>query len=317
MAGAREQFEIRLIDNHHADYEPTLHRVLGLDPPPPGGVPAPLVADLLAGACRQDPRTQLLLGAYQGSRLKTGCLLHMLPGAAAMVFTPSRIPTEIDFRATVALLRTAKTVAWQESIALLEALTASESKVLGRALIEAGFNHLTRLIYLRRPGARLDSSGTAGSDLEWVQYTPDQKPLFLDALERTYVQSLDCPELTGLRTAADVLAGHRATGVFDAALWWAAKRHGEPVGLILLNRIPRERTLEVVYMGVARPARGTGVADALLHRAIETVSRKDVKGLTLAVDERNAPARRMYARWGFAEVDLRDAWIAIPPRKQP
>jgi GNAT superfamily N-acetyltransferase len=130
------------------------------------------------------------------------------------------------------------------------------------------------------------------------------------------VESLDCPELTGLRPIAEVLAGHRATGLFDSSLWWVARRGEEPVGVMLLNRIPDVEALEVVYMGVAQAARGTGVADGLLDQAVAAAKQAGASTLALAVDQRNTPARRLYTRWGFTETGARDAWIAtsVPTR---
>jgi ribosomal protein S18 acetylase RimI-like enzyme len=74
----------------------------------------------------------------------------------------------------------------------------------------------------------------------------------------------------------------------------------------------QEPDVEIVYMGVAQVARGTGVANALLFQAAQIAGQRGARSLALAVDHRNAPARRLYARWGFAEFGVRDAWIATP-----
>jgi GNAT superfamily N-acetyltransferase len=169
-------------------------------------------------------------------------------------------------------------------------------------------------MYLKRAVSLGAPSTPAPLGLEWVPYAPDRETLFERAIQRTYVQSQDCPELTDLRETADVLAGHRATGVFDPGLWWVAMRGDEPVGAILLNRLETEPALEVVYMGVAQLARGQGVADALLARAVDQAAGIGANILTLAVDQRNTPARRLYARWAFVETGVRDAWIASPCR---
>ena len=66
-------------------------------------------------------------------------------------------------------------------------------------------------------------------------------------------------------------------------------------------------------MGVAQVARGTGVADALLQRAVQTAADVSLTTLALAVDERNTPALRLYRRWGFVDTGVRDAWIASSP----
>ena len=210
------------------------------------------------------------------------------------------------------MLRRLQVAARERSLTLLEALVRPESQPVGRAMAEAGFRYLTRLCYLRidLPGRAPYPPGP--TDLEWVTYAPDREGLFREAIELTYAQSLDCPELSGLRPSSDALAGHRATGIFDPALWFVAMRGGQPLGLILLNRIVPEPALELVYMGVAQPVRRQGVANALLGRAFDSAGSVGAVLVALAVDERNLAARRLYARWGFSEMTTRDAWIASP-----
>jgi ribosomal protein S18 acetylase RimI-like enzyme len=52
------------------------------------------------------------------------------------------------------------------------------------------------------------------------------------------------------------------------------------------------------------------VGDRLLAEAVACCRRRGCPLLTLAVDSSNAPARRLYARWGFVETERRLAWIA-------
>ncbi len=330
MSGGSDQFEVRRIPAGTPDHHRALQQILGVERRPAGTAQAPQVASPLADVRRPADSIDLLLGTYQRGELVSACLAVESPGAAALVIMPADLDTDAKYRANVMALKALQTVAWRRRIALLEVLVAPGSHVLGRALHEAGFRYLTSLRYLKRQGTRNTGfkpvGGTqvsnrrvghrfeTGADLEWLSYTPDRELLFQEAVERTYVQSMDCPELTGLRRTAEVLAGHRATGVFDPALWRVARRGGEPVGVMLLNQIPSEAALEVVYMGVAQVARGTGVADALLQWAVEAAAKVAAATLALAVDERNTPAHRMYQRWGFVEIGARDAWIASSPR---
>lgn len=307
-----EPFDIRLIPAASPDHHVALHLGFDVDPPPRGRAPASAVMHLLANVQRGTASIDLLLGAYRDDELVAVCLGVESPGAAALVVVSSDLVKKEKLRATVALLKALQPLAWQRSIALLEVLVPPDSPAVGRALREAGFHRLTRLVYLERRIAIRGPSPNPSVGLTWIPYTSEREPLFEEAIDSTYVQSSDCPELTGLRRTADVLAGHRATGVFDPALWWVAERAGAPVGVILLNRIPSDRVLELVYMGVACEARGTGVGDALLRRALESDVGTGAKTLALAVDERNTPARRLYARWGFGETGTREAWIVSP-----
>jgi GNAT superfamily N-acetyltransferase len=143
-----------------------------------------------------------------------------------------------------------------------------------------------------------------------MAYAPAHDSLFHDVVEQTYEETKDCNELTGLRSTADFLAEHRA-GVGDpSAHWWLAARRGRPIGVLLTAPILDVKSLEIVYLGVAQPARKTGVANALLARAVQIARARNDALLMLGVDERNEPARRLYDRWGFLEAARKDVWIA-------
>ena len=44
--------------------------------------------------------------------------------------------------------------------------------------------------------------------------------LFAETILQTYRDSLDCPGLNGVRQIEDIIAGHKASGEFDPALWF-------------------------------------------------------------------------------------------------
>lgn len=311
--GLTAELKVRRITSGCAAYFEALHRVCGLRPPRPNAPPARPVADLLAKSERGEVSLDLLFGAFVGDELMGECLAVESPGAAAMVLLPEAVRDDLHHRACVAALQSLQAASWRRSLRLLEVLLCPGSAAASRVLGDAGFRHLTRLRYLKREGVERLPSTPSIAALTWVRHASEHEDLFESALEATYAQSSDCPELSGLRSTADVLASHRATGVFCPDLWRVAMRDNEPVGIMLLNRILSEPALEIVYMGVAQPARGQGVANALLREATEAAGAIGVDILALAVDERNMPARRIYARWGFVEVGARDAWIASPP----
>ena len=326
MADCRDRIEARLIPAGHPDHALALHLSLNVEPPGNSQAPMPLVLRSLQDAKRRGVRTDLLLGAYRGETLLAACLAMESPGGAATVFISDDLSTAANRRspgaelrsttlvreATTAVLEALQAAARERPIVLLEVLLDSASTTLAEALEAAGFRYLTRLLYLERTTGSGAASKRAARDLDWLSFKPELEPLFCTILDRTYVQSLDCPELPGLRPTADVLACHRAAGVFDPKLWWVAMRGEAPVGVLLLSRTPGERALEIVYLGVAQAARGTGVADALLERAVALGGRIGVKSLALAVDRRNGPALAMYARWDFKPIGAREAWIASP-----
>lgn len=311
MRANESQLDVRQIPAGTKDQILALHVVMDLNPPA-GGTPAPPVEQMLATAQKGTHSLELLFGAYDGDRLVAAVLGLVGEGATALVLLSNELKQPKAYDGTLAALRRLVEASRRRSIGLLEVLTAPGAETQGSVLHKGGFRLLTRLRYLRRTLALVPDTPRDSPDLDWVPFSPAVQPLFERALELTYAQTLDCPELSGIRTTSDVLAGHRTTGVFDPALWWVATRDQEPVGVLLLSRLASHPALEIVYMGVAQPVRGQGVAHALLRRAFDAAGNDGAKELTLAVDERNAPARHLYARWGFTEFGRRDAWIASP-----
>ena len=129
---------------------------------------------------------------------------------------------------------------------------------------------------------------------------------FARAIEASYEQTADCPGLVGLRRIEDIIAGHMAAGQFVPELWLALRRRGEPVGVMLVNELTQGAGFELVYLGIAAPYRGQGLARSLLAYGLGQASVRgranwgtDNPRLHLAVDEANPAARQLYARFGF------------------
>jgi len=254
-----------------------------------------------------------LTACYQGRRLVCACAAILSPGRTALLYLPpdhvaGRRPAEMG-----TLLRALQQRLWPQSLVIIQAMVPPGAVDTEEVLVASGFRFLAELVYLERPVHASPGSARVRSDLTFVSYSPEQHSLFIDALERSYVDSLACPPLTGLPHTEDVLATHRAAGVFNPDLWWVALQGERPVGVLLLSQVLRRPALEVVYMGVAADARQAGVGHALLARAAETCAARKDACLTLAVDSRNEPAIVLYHRWGFAETGRRRAWIASTP----
>jgi hypothetical protein len=140
-------------------------------------------------------------------------------------------------------------------------------------------------------------------------YRPDADEVMVRLLDETYIDTLDCPGLFGLRQTEDILQGHRASGQFDPSLWTILHLHGRPVGVLLLNPAPASRAIELVYMGLAPSARGRGLGTHLLNHGLSRLAGRREHTVTLAVDDCNAPARALYRRAGFRPVLRRRALI--------
>ncbi|MFN3890051.1 MAG: ribosomal protein S18-alanine N-acetyltransferase [Beijerinckiaceae bacterium] len=78
------------------------------------------------------------------------------------------------------------------------------------------------------------------------------------------------------------------------------------LGFIISRRVLDEA--EVLTIAVDRERRRNGVGSALLEFHLSTLGLQRVSRLFLEVDEGNAPARALYARFGFVENGRREGY---------
>ena len=196
-------------------------------------------------------------------------------------------------------------------IHLAQILLEPKETLEQEATIAGGFEKLATLTYLQRP----ISKRTMPPEPIWPQgvtveqYRDDIRDDVLTAVLASYEQTLDCPGLFGLREPNDILAGHQATGKFDPALWTLLRVDGKPSGVVLLNPFPKQRTVELVYIGLAPIARGKSLGKQLLRHALRLLDPKRARTITLAVDDVNTPALDMYKSEGFESQLERIAFI--------
>jgi ribosomal protein S18 acetylase RimI-like enzyme len=184
------------------------------------------------------------------------------------------------------------------------------------AFSDAGFMKVGDLAYLRRgvqPLSRMATddlpAGITVRNVRGMRAGDEDRILLLAALERTYVDTLDCPELCGMRETPDVLESHQSTGEWTARLWWLVFKDGEPQGCMLFNRVPEQGSVELVYLGLSPALRGQGLGYRLMELGLEAALRTDATQVTCAVDLRNGPAQKLYSRLGFQEFGRRVAMV--------
>lgn len=203
-------------------------------------------------------------------------------------------------------------------IHLLQALPDPNESWFCDSLRDAGFLHVGDLSYMRREIASreparplLAESLPPGVTAQTAQLLGDKADeTICAALERTYIGTLDCPQLCGLRETPDVLESHRRAGVYDPKAWQVLfTESGTPEGCMLINRVPEQDAVELVYIGLGPDLRGRGVAGALLDEAVRFASGARVGRLTCAVDRANAPALRLYASRRFEPFASRAAFV--------
>jgi mycothiol synthase len=198
---------------------------------------------------------------------------------------------------------------------LVQALPEPHESWAIEALTDAGFQRIGDLAYLRCPlGSTVQQAEPMPADVEvrevtsMAQNTPDRADLAL-ALERSYEETLDCPELCGMRSTDAVIESHLASGQWDPSLWWIVRAGAQPAGCMLLSPNPDQGTVDLVYIGLGRALRRRGIAERLLSMGLARAGATGLSSMTCAVDRRNTPAIRLYERLGFSEFAGRVAFV--------
>ena len=137
--------------------------------------------------------------------------------------------------------------------------------------------------------------------LHFEAYSSENAPIFEATLKNTYTESLDAPELNGVRSIPQILESHRQEGRDRPDLWWLVRHKDQPVGVVLLTQFVDGLHWNLSYMGLIPEVRGQGWGYALGFRAIATAHAEGALELWNSVDERNLPARKLYAKLGFEE----------------
>lgn len=186
------------------------------------------------------------------------------------------------------------------------------------AFSDAGFLFVGHLLYMTAPLGPAPAAPTRWPDgLECVPASTldieHRRELLVETLDRTYRETLDCPELCGLRSTRNILDSHEGAGRYDPSHWWVLLRGNEPVGCALLSAAADTPSVELVYLGLDPDARGRGLARLLLEHALGEASRAGIAEVTCAVDRRNAPALSLYRSLGFSPFAERVALVRRGP----
>lgn len=264
--------------------------------------PDPLAAgrllDLFA-AGEADPAG--LLSATDNGTLVGAAFGYLLGGRQAAIWPPTAADPEVEDALVGRLLDWFRA----ERVVVAQAVVREHDRPRAAALERAGFRHLTQLVYqVRDLPAEVRPPNVTGLGFRPVSEPADG---FAELLDRTYDGTLDCPELNGTRTPAEVLDGYR-TSAGGSPLWWEAVQHGRPVGVVVLSA--KGGPVELSYLGLVPDARRRGLGRHLLRFALHQAARR-AGAVTLSADERNEPALRLYRAAGFREFDRRHVFLAF------
>jgi ribosomal protein S18 acetylase RimI-like enzyme len=229
-------------------------------------------------------------------------------GRTAMCFT-SEVHDEASRRQLTCLVEHAMAFLEDQAIDLAQGLLIPEDNLGREAFLEARFQELATLQYMECETASHQNKPLIPDQLKLVTYEEAHRSDLATALEGSYLNTLDCPGLRGLRDIDDVINGHQSTGHFDPSLWTLAIHDDQPVGCVLINESTTGRQAELVYLGLSPQVRGKGYGNVLTRHAMWLAARERLHFLSLAVDLKNTPALTLYESLGFSVTNHRLAVI--------
>ena len=277
---------------------------------------SPAVRSFLTFAQEHQLDLRYLWWARERDRPTAGLVIIPGVGRTGMVFcSPPPGPHAADTLSQ--LVRHGLTDIDPQQINLVQALIDPGQPTRRQGLEDGGMAYLADLAYMKRTARRAQGPPVFrldGQPLRLVHWNEQHRPLFKQAIQQSYIDTLDCPGLLGLRELDDVIAGHQATGRFDPQHWhvWVDAQD-RPAAVLLLAASISSAGFELVYLGVSPHARRQGLARQMMELALDITARhsepRTAANLQLAVDDRNQPALRLYRSLGFHTGERKTALI--------
>jgi ribosomal protein S18 acetylase RimI-like enzyme len=245
---------------------------------------------------------------HDGPAVAASVLNLPSPGATANLWPPQARPGTPP-GADDTLLDHSLTWLRYRRVKLVQAQLLSEEGDDARTLERHGFRPITHLWHFRHDLRSLPAPRP--ERLRYQPYDDTLAGLFGATLLRSYEGTLDCPEVNGVRTAEEVLLGHRAQGRFDPEHWWLLRRSDEPIGVVLLADHPEVDEREVAYVGLVPAARRHGFGREAMRRVLVEARVAERRLVTLSVDVRNRPAWELYRSLGFEPIERRVVFLRL------
>lgn len=242
-------------------------------------------------------------------------VVEILAGNAAAIWAIRTRPGSERIAVEDAVLQAAVALLQSTGVKFAQCLLSPDEPFAAEALRRRGIHRLTRVNHLRasskgviRENDTLDTLAPATRFITFVPFDECDENTF----ERVFIQSfegtLDCPELNDLRTADEILAGHR-TSAPDRSRWWLIRHADEAAGVLVLADAATPNCWDLAYLGVSPAARRKSIGRAALVFALQQAKRAGKEGITLMVDERNRPALNLYEKLGFMQWAARDVYL--------
>ena len=269
-----------------------------------------LVHTLEVAGRQDDSSFSGLLVALASEVLVGATWVQLAAGQTAVAWLPAaNSPAAAD------LMRAAARFLDEHRVVLAQFLVSDESALNYDLLAATDFRRLAKLAYLA-VDRRCFPAAAANTELSFLQDASGEPQRLGQLLLRTYEDSLDCPQLNGVRHSGDVLTGYQEQGTFASERWFFVQHHETDIGTLILTTHADSGNWELVYMGLVPAARGNGWGRQILEFALWQARLGGARRLVLAVDEANQPALDMYHRAGFVAWDYRTVFARLRRQMQ-
>lgn len=249
-----------------------------------------------------------LFEARQGEETVGAALAVVQPGQTAAIYQP-QLRTRAPDLARDALWQALDLFLAQEQVRLAQEVLPVELSHDAERTKARGYAIDVQMVYLASMADRFPEEQPQG-DLAFSRFDPEESERLQQLLERTYADTLDCPELNGVRAMDDVVTGYLHSGETSARWWHIARESGRDVGCVLVTRHAGGAG-ELIYMGLIPEARGRGWGGLMARFAQWQARCAECTALSVAVDHRNHPAYRVYERAGFKPFDRRRVLLKV------
>ena len=259
---------------------------------------------------RDGPLCDELLVALRGGALVGAIWGQFMAGRTAMLWPPRMAANEQD-QTALRLFTLLDAQLQRRGVRMVQAVLKRAGDADAQQLERFGFTHSVDLLYLfSEPVAA--TSQPPSTQLTFEKYTDERRAQLCELIDATYEDSLDVPQLNGVREMPDVLDGYERTGDSGTSHWFFVQHDGSDVGCLLLSLHAEQRQWELIYMGVTPAVRGCGWGRVMVEYAQWLAAQSEHGRLVLAVDASNNPALQIYAQAGFVECDRRVVYLKIP-----
>lgn len=233
-------------------------------------------------------------------------LVQVMPGSLGVAWAPRGENSDIED----ALTRASNAWLRARGVKVCQAFASDVEQSEMMPLVRNGYQQVTQLVFLQRSLQVAHSENDSPSSLECTAWSGTTSHEQTQVLLETHAGTLDCPELNGVRTPAEVVAGFVPGSAENCPWWYSLHTGARMIGVLLFDQGPQRSILELSYLGLIPAARGRGLGRAALALATRIAASSGYQALSISVDVRNEPALRLYRRDGFVETDRRDVYLA-------